>query len=75
MGALDFAGGTVIHINSGAAALVCAIVIGKRRGYGKDAIHPNNLPMTVLGAAILWFGWFGFNAGSALTAGPIAALA
>ncbi|HSO10453.1 MAG TPA: ammonia channel protein, partial [Desulfoprunum sp.] len=56
-------------------ALVCAIVIGKRRGYGRDAIHPNNLPMTVLGAAILWFGWFGFNAGSALTAGPIAALA
>ena len=75
MGALDFAGGTVIHINSGAAALVCAIVIGKRRGFGRDAIHPNNLPMTVLGAAILWIGWFGFNAGSALTAGPIAALA
>ena len=75
MGALDFAGGTVIHINSGAAALVCAIVLGRRKGFGRDAIHPNNLPMTVLGAGILWFGWFGFNAGSALSAGPIAALA
>ncbi len=75
MGALDFAGGTVIHINSGAAALVCAIVIGKRKGWGKEAMHPHNVPMTVLGAGILWFGWFGFNAGSALTAGPIAALA
>lgn len=75
MGALDFAGGTVIHINSGAAALVCAIVIGKRKGWGKEAMHPHNLPMTVLGAGVLWFGWFGFNAGSALAAGPIAALA
>ena len=75
MGALDFAGGTVIHINSGAAALVCAIVIGRRKGWGKEAMHPHNLPMTVLGAGVLWFGWFGFNAGSALAAGPIAALA
>ena len=75
MGALDFAGGTGIHINSGAAALVCAIVIGRRKGWGKEAMHPHNLPMTVLGAGVLWFGWFGFNAGSALAAGPIAALA
>ncbi|RUM39012.1 MAG: ammonia channel protein [Desulfobulbus sp.] len=75
MGALDFAGGTVIHINSGAAALVTAIVLGKRKGYGREAMHPHNLPMTILGAGILWFGWFGFNAGSALSAGPIAVLA
>lgn len=68
MGALDFAGGTVIHINSGAAALVAAIVLGKRTGYGKESFHPHNLPMTVLGAGILWLGWFGFNAGSALAA-------
>jgi Amt family ammonium transporter len=75
MGALDFAGGTVIHINSGAAALVAALVFGKRKGYGRDSMHPHNLPMTVLGAGLLWFGWFGFNAGSALSAGPIAVLA
>lgn len=75
MGALDFAGGTVIHINSGAAALVAALVLGRRKGYGRDSMHPHNLPMTVLGAALLWFGWFGFNAGSALSAGPIAVLA
>ncbi len=75
LGALDFAGGTVIHINSGAAALVCALVIGKRKGFGKEAFHPHNVPMTVMGAGILWFGWFGFNAGSALSAGPIAVLA
>ncbi len=75
MGALDFAGGTVIHINSGAAALVCALFLGKRRGYGREAFHPHNLPMTILGAGILWFGWFGFNAGSALSAGKTAALA
>ncbi len=74
-GALDFAGGTVIHINSGAAALVAAIVLGKRRGYGRESFHPHNLPMTILGAGILWFGWFGFNAGSALGAGKIATLA
>ena len=74
-GALDFAGGTVIHINSGAAALVAAIVIGKRKGWGKEAFHPHNLTMTITGASILWFGWFGFNAGSALAAGDIATLA
>ena len=72
-GALDFAGGTVIHINSGAAALVAAIAIGKR--YGKEPFHPHNLTMTILGASILWIGWFGFNAGSALAAGDIATLA
>ena len=75
MGALDFAGGTVIHINSGAAALVAAILLGKRKGYGKEAFLPHNVPMTVLGAGILWFGWFGFNAGSALSAGETATLA
>ncbi len=75
MGALDFAGGTVIHINSGAAALVACIVLGKRKGWGREAMHPHNLPMTILGAGVLWFGWFGFNAGSALSAGPIAVLA
>lgn len=75
MGALDFAGGTVIHINSGAAALVAALVLGRRYGYGRESMHPHNLPMTVLGAGLLWFGWFGFNAGSSLSAGPIAALA
>ena len=74
-GALDFAGGTVIHINSGAAALVAAIVIGRRRGYGKEPFHPHNLTMTILGASILWVGWFGFNAGSALAAGGISTLA
>lgn len=72
-GVLDFAGGTVIHINSGAAALVAALMVGKRKGWGKEAMHPHNLGMTLLGAGILWFGWFGFNAGSALTADGIAA--
>ncbi|MCB2183925.1 MAG: ammonium transporter [Desulfobulbaceae bacterium] len=71
-GGLDFAGGTVIHINSGAAALVAALMLGKRKGWGKDAIHPHNVSMTVLGAGMLWFGWFGFNAGSALAADGIA---
>jgi len=75
MGALDFAGGTVIHINSGAAALVAALMLGKRRGHGKESFHPHNLPMTILGAGLLWFGWFGFNAGSALGAGKVATLA
>ncbi len=75
MGALDFAGGTVIHINSGVAALVAAIMLGKRKGYGRESFHPHNLPMTMLGAGLLWFGWFGFNAGSALSAGETAALA
>jgi Amt family ammonium transporter len=74
-GALDFAGGTVIHINSGAAALVAALVIGRRKGYGKEPFHPHNLTMTILGASILWIGWFGFNAGSALAAGDISTLA
>ena len=65
MGALDFAGGAVVHMSSGAAALCCCILIGKRKGHGSTAFIPHNLPMTILGAGILWFGWFGFNAGSA----------
>jgi Amt family ammonium transporter len=72
MGALDFAGGTVVHINAGIAALVTAIVIGKRNGYIKQPPPPHNLPFSVLGAALLWFGWFGFNAGSALGANGLA---
>jgi len=72
LGALDFAGGTVVHINSGVAALACALVLGRRRGYGKEHMAPHNLPMTVLGASLLWFGWFGFNAGSAVAAGALA---
>ena len=72
LGALDFAGGTVVHISSGVAGLACALVLGKRLGYGKEGMHPNNLPMTLTGAALLWFGWFGFNAGSALGAGELA---
>ncbi|HEY3374901.1 MAG TPA: ammonium transporter [Candidatus Aquicultor sp.] len=75
LGALDFAGGTVVHINAAVAALAAIIIMGKRKGFGKEAMHPHNLPMTILGAAILWFGWFGFNAGSALTAGGLAAVA
>ncbi len=75
LGALDFAGGTVIHINSGVAALVAAIMLGKRKGWKTESFHPHNLPMTVLGAGLLWFGWFGFNAGSALAAGETATLA
>ena len=75
MGALDFAGGTVVHISSGAAALAAALVIGRRRGYKVEIMHPHNIPMTMLGAGILWFGWFGFNAGSALGSGSLAALA
>lgn len=74
-GVLDFAGGTVVHINAGIAALVGAVVIGKRAGYGKDNMAPHSLPLTFIGASILWVGWFGFNAGSALTAGSTAALA
>jgi Amt family ammonium transporter len=74
-GALDFAGGTVIHINCGFAALAAAIIIGKRKGWGRESFHPNNLSITIFGAGILWFGWFGFNAGSALAANEIAALA
>jgi Amt family ammonium transporter len=71
-GALDFAGGTVVHISSGTSALVCAIVIGKRLGYGSDPMPPHNLPFVLIGAALLWFGWFGFNAGSALAASGLA---
>ena len=72
LGALDFAGGTVVHISSGVAGLACALVIKKRLGLGKDSMHPHNLPMTILGASMLWFGWFGFNAGSALASGALA---
>src|SRR5439155_1040031 len=75
LGALDFAGGTVVHISSGMSALVCAIMLGKRRGYGHQPMQPHNLPMTVTGASLLWFGWFGFNAGSALEANGLAASA
>ena len=75
LGAIDFAGGTVVHLSSGVSALVCAIVIGKRRGYPSLRHPPHDLTMTVLGAALLWFGWFGFNAGSALGANGLAARA
>ncbi len=68
LGALDFAGGAVVHISCGFGALVCAIVLGKRKGYGTEPMPPHNLPMTLLGTGLLWFGWFGFNAGSALGA-------
>ncbi len=73
LGALDFAGGTVVHISSGVSALAAAIIIGKRLGYGSTAYIPHNLPMTITGAALLWFGWFGFNAGSALACNGLAA--
>jgi Amt family ammonium transporter len=75
MGALDFAGGTVVHINAGVAGLVCAIFLGKRQGYGKIAMPPHSLTMTMIGASLLWFGWFGFNAGSNLEANGYAVLA
>ena len=76
LGALDFAGGTVVHINAGIAALAAALVVGKRQGYGNHTTFiPHNLPMTVLGAGLLWFGWFGFNAGSALAANALASSA
>jgi ammonium transporter, Amt family len=74
-GALDFAGGTVVHISSGVSALVAALVLGKRLGYGTEPIIPHNLTMTITGAALLWFGWFGFNAGSAVSSGGLAASA
>lgn len=74
-GALDFAGGTVVHINSGVAALVGAYYVGKRTGYGRESMQPHNLPMTMIGASLLWVGWFGFNAGSSLAANEVAALA
>ncbi len=75
LGALDFAGGTVVHINAGVAALAAILVIGKRKGFGKEAFVPHNLTLTILGTGILWFGWFGFNAGSALGANGLAASA
>jgi len=75
MGALDYAGGTVVHINAGVAALVAALVLGSRKDYARQAILPHNVPFTLLGAGLLWFGWFGFNAGSALGASPAAGLA
>jgi len=74
-GALDFAGGAVVHVNAASAALVAALVVGPRKDYGRHAILPHNVPFTLLGAGLLWFGWFGFNAGSALGATPAAALA
>jgi len=74
MGVLDFAGGLVVHITSGISALAAALIIGKRKGYMHEAFTPHNLPMTVLGAGLLWFGWFGFNAGSALSSGTLSAM-
>ena len=75
MGALDFAGGAVVHVNAASAALVAALVVGPRKDYGRHAILPHNVPFAMLGAGLLWFGWFGFNAGSALSAGTTATLA
>src|SRR4029078_4112066 len=75
LGALDFAGGTVVHSTSVVSALVAALVLGRRVGYGQEAMDPHDATMTVLGASLLWFGWFGFNAGSALTSGGLAAKA
>jgi Amt family ammonium transporter len=74
-GALDFAGGTVVHINAGVSALVAALVLGNRKDYGRTAVLPHNVPFVLLGAGLLWFGWFGFNGGSALAANELAALA
>jgi ammonium transporter, Amt family len=74
-GALDFAGGTVVHVNAAVAALIAAIVVGKRQEYPSSSLLPHSVPLTLLGAGMLWFGWFGFNAGSALAASPVAALA
>jgi Amt family ammonium transporter len=74
-GVLDFAGGTVVHINAGIAGLVACIMVGKRRGFGATAMHPHNVPMTVIGASMLWIGWFGFNAGSQLAADGTAGMA
>ena len=73
LGAVDFAGGNVVHISSGISGLVACIMLGKRRGHGMMSYRPHNIPFVILGAALLWFGWFGFNAGSALNAGPLAA--
>ncbi|HEX2609567.1 MAG TPA: ammonium transporter, partial [Gemmatimonadales bacterium] len=74
-GVLDFAGGTVVHINAGVSALVAAIVLGARKDYGRQAVLPHSVPFTLLGAGLLWFGWFGFNGGSALAANELAGLA
>ena len=74
-GVLDFAGGTVVHINAGVAGLVCALVLGKRNGYGTENMAPHNLALTVIGASLLWVGWFGFNAGSAVAANGRAGMA
>jgi Amt family ammonium transporter len=73
LGVLDFAGGAVVHINAGVSAFALVLLLGKRRGFPVDAMEPNNIPLVVIGAGLLWFGWFGFNAGSALTAGGLAA--
>ena len=75
MGTLDFAGGAVVHITAGVSALAVALVIGQRKDYGKTPLDPSNIPLTVLGAFLLWFGWFGFNGGSALSSGQLAASA
>ena len=75
IGALDFAGGTVVHVNAASAALVVALTVGARRDFGRQAMMPQNVPFTLLGTGVLWFGWFGFNGGSALAASPTAALA
>jgi len=75
LGALDFAGGTVVHINAGVSALALVMMLGRRRGFPGNSMEPNNIPMVVLGAGLLWFGWFGFNAGSALTSGGLASSA
>src|ERR1700743_1186072 len=75
LGIEDFAGGTVVHVNAASAGLALAIVLGKRKGWGKDPMRPHNLPLVLLGAGLLWFGWFGFNAGSELAADGTAALA
>jgi ammonium transporter, Amt family len=75
LGVLDFAGGAVVHLNAGVSALALVLLLGKRRGFPQDAMEPNNIPLVVLGAGLLWFGWFGFNAGSALTSGGLAASA
>ena len=72
LGALDFAGGAVVHITAGFSALAVALVIGKRVGFGRDLMEPNNIPITLIGVALLWFGWFGFNGGSALAANGLA---
>jgi ammonium transporter, Amt family len=75
LGVLDFAGGSVVHLNAGVSALALVLLLGRRRGFAQDAMEPNNVPMVVLGAGLLWFGWFGFNAGSALTSGGLASSA